>query len=141
MTKNQDKLITFMTFDNGFQAHMLKSTLAEHGIESHVIDENIITLNPLYNNLIGGIKLMISSADLEKAREVLTLKDSTPLTNEQDEIIRCTRCNSERIEINFKSVRSIKSFFAMMIAMLTVTYPMHVDYLYYCLDCKMTFRR
>lgn len=39
MGNNQDKLITFMTFDNGFQAHLLKCTLADHGIESHVIDE------------------------------------------------------------------------------------------------------
>jgi DNA-directed RNA polymerase subunit RPC12/RpoP len=141
MENNQDKLITFMTFDNGFQAHLLKCTLADHGIESHVIDENIVTLNPLYNNLIGGIKLMISSADIEKAQQILKQKELTPLTNDQDEILRCPKCNSERIETNFKSVRSVKSFFAILIAMLTVTYPMHVDYLYYCLDCKKTFRK
>ena len=141
MKTQHDKLITLMTFDNSFEAHLLESKLADHDIESYIQDENFATLIPLYNNLLGGIKLMINSADLEKARQVLSEIDSTPLTNEKDKIIRCPRCNSDKIDSNFKSIKSIKSFFVMLLALFTVAHPINIEKSYSCLDCNNKFKR
>jgi hypothetical protein len=129
-----------MTFDNSFNAHLMKSKLADNDIESYVYDENIITLNPIYNFAIGGVKLKINSSYLNKAKSILDSVSATPLTNEEDEIIRCPRCNSENIDNNFITVRNIKSFLAIVAAFLTMTYPLYLNIYYYCRDCKYNFR-
>ena len=141
MTKIQDKILTLTTFENSYQAHLFRSYLAENNIDSYIFDENIVTLNPLYNNLMGGIKLQISSLDIDKAQELLNEYNSANVTNEHDEIIQCPRCRSNNVDTNFKSASSIKSKLAMAIAFLTFTYPLHFENMYYCRNCKNPFKK
>ena len=72
-------MITIKTFDNPVEAHILKSRLESEGIHCYLFDENIVTLNPLYNQMTGGIKLNIMESDISKANEILTEIEKTPL--------------------------------------------------------------
>lgn len=141
MTKEHDKIITLMTFDNSPQAHLFRGILAENNIDSYISDEFIVTLNPLYSNLMGGIKLQVNSLDFEKAQKLLFELNSNPLTNELEEIIKCPSCNSTNVESNYKSATSLKSILAMIVSFLSLTYPLHLDHMYYCKDCKHGFKK
>ncbi len=73
-------LIPIKRYDNAFEANMAKALLDDNDIECFLQDENIMSVNPLYNIAIGGIKLMI---DKENAETALELLDATNF-NEAD---------------------------------------------------------
>ena len=65
------ELITFRTFNNPIEAHLLRTKLESEGIPSFLFDENIMAFNPFYNSALGGVKLKINKLDLERVEEIL----------------------------------------------------------------------
>ena len=69
------------TYDNFMLANMTLGLLQENEINCHLKDENIVTIDPLLNPAVGGIKLMVAESEFEqaqsliKAAEVAYLKD------------------------------------------------------------------
>ena len=61
------KLITIKVFENAIDAHILKTKLESEGIPAILVDENIVTLNPLYNIAVGGGKLQVRDEDFGRA--------------------------------------------------------------------------
>jgi hypothetical protein len=136
-----DKLVTLKTFDNPVQAHILKGRLESDGIESYIFDENIVILNPLYNNLIGGIKLKIRESDLPEATAIIEDIENTPYQSEEEITIHCPYCHSGNIEGNYKSFKGVKGFFSALISFLTFTYPLYYQAAYRCNNCQKLFER
>lgn len=132
-------LLTLKTFDNTFEANMLKSKLESEDIQCVLFDENLVSLNPLYNITIGGIKLNINSADLGKAQSVLAEIDVTPITNDNDEIIACPKCKSTEIELGSKSLKGLKGIFSGLLAVFFMIYPPYVKHVYKCKQCGVEF--
>jgi hypothetical protein len=60
-------LVTLATFDTSIKAEMAKAALAEAGIQSELGDENLVTMNWLLSNAVGGIKLVVREEDAERA--------------------------------------------------------------------------
>jgi len=71
------ELVTVATFMYPAQAHVARGRLESEGIRAFVADENLITMNWLYANTIGGVKLQVSAADADRARAIL---EQTPET-------------------------------------------------------------
>jgi hypothetical protein len=65
------ELITLKTFHNPIDAHLFKTRLESEGILCFLFDENMVSLNPFYNYMMGGIKLKINKLDLERVEEIL----------------------------------------------------------------------
>jgi phage FluMu protein Com len=55
------------SYDNFMLANMALGMLQENNINCHLKDENIVTIDPLLNPAVGGIKLMVDEADFDKA--------------------------------------------------------------------------
>jgi hypothetical protein len=51
---------------------MLQRLEAE-GIRAYLQDEHTVTINPIFSNAIGGIKLMVFEQQVARARELLQL--------------------------------------------------------------------
>jgi hypothetical protein len=68
-------LVTVTRFYWLMPANLAKCRLAAAGIEAFLPDEFSISLRWHYANALGGIRLQVSSADLEDARAIL---DETP---------------------------------------------------------------
>ena len=66
------ELITIKTFDNYFSANIMLARLQDAGINCFLKDEFSATVNPVLNNAIGGIKLMVFEKDAEAALDLLT---------------------------------------------------------------------
>ncbi|MCC8071451.1 MAG: DUF2007 domain-containing protein [Bacteroidales bacterium] len=71
MTQNPDDIVLAHTYDTDWQAHLAKGLLAEHGIESIINNEIFASIYPIGFNSIGGVRLMVRLADLQRAREIL----------------------------------------------------------------------
>lgn len=64
-------LTTIATFNNAIDAHLAKTKLVSEGIDSFLVDDNVVSINPLLNLTVGGIKLKTKSLDAERAMEIL----------------------------------------------------------------------
>lgn len=86
----QDELVKLAVFVWPIDAYLLKMRLEADGISCYIFDDNIIGLNWLYSYTVWGVKLYISSKDLEQALEIV---DQGPIKED-----RCFNCNSSNME-------------------------------------------
>ena len=63
--------ILLCSFDNYIPAHIALGRLKEEFINCYLQDEYSVTIDPFLSNAIGGIKLMVAEAQIERAREIL----------------------------------------------------------------------
>ncbi len=59
------------TYSKPEEAHLAASFLEGSGITTYVADDQIVSLNWLYSNAVGGVKVQVSEDDWEEARELL----------------------------------------------------------------------
>ena len=62
------------SYDNFMLANMTMGLLTENEIKCQLKDENIVTMDPLLNAAVGGIKLLVEEKDYDKA--VAIIKDA-----------------------------------------------------------------
>ena len=59
---------TRRTFENGMLAEMVRQMLENEGVRAYVMDEN---MGSMFHVAVGGVKLAVDDADVEKAIEIL----------------------------------------------------------------------
>ena len=64
-------------YDNYLNANMDMGMLQAAGINCHIKDEYIITIDPFLSPALGGMKLMVEEADMEEAKAMLRERDET----------------------------------------------------------------
>jgi len=82
MKKNCNKISDFIVirvFDQAHLAHLDRAKLSDEGIEAFLKDENIVSVNPIWSNTVGGIKLIVHKSDVERAGSVLGINKYTDL--------------------------------------------------------------
>jgi hypothetical protein len=97
---------TIKTFANVIEAEIAKSLLDSEGIESFVRDAHTVSINMLYSNALGGIRLDVKATDAERAIELLnqTFAVEAPV---------CEKCGSKNVSRVSASRRiAFFSFFA-----------------------------
>lgn len=90
------------------EAEAARSALEAAGIESRVSDENMIAVDWLYANAIGGVKLLVAEEDLDEAAEVLSNiagetnadvpPQETTFENEDTRATQCPSCGSDAVQ-------------------------------------------
>lgn len=134
------EFVTLKTFDSAIDAHLVRSGLSNKGIRSFIFDENIVTLNPLYNILVGGIKLKVVKDDLERARRVLAEMENSPFTDESNDTVVCPACASSSLYHGYKSMKGKAGILSAFLSLLLGTYPLYYKSVYKCKDCGCEFR-
>lgn len=120
------------TVDTAIEAHLLKSRLGNEGVVAFIFDENMIALNPLFNFALGGIKLKVHSSDWEKAREIIKQIDEAVLTDDDDELIICPRCQSTDLYYGFKSMKGFLGTLSAILSILSGSYPLYFKSVHRC---------
>ncbi len=77
------------SYDNYLLANMALGHLQENEINCHLKDEHIVTIDPLLNPAIGGIKLMVDEKDFEKATGLIKEAEDDYVAS-----IPCPNCKS-----------------------------------------------
>ena len=68
---NKQDLFQVFASSNIYEANLVKTLLEGSEIKCIMLDENTIRMNPLYSEALGGIKIMVSREDIERAKEVI----------------------------------------------------------------------
>jgi len=79
-------------------AHLDRAKLADEEIESFLQDDNIVSINPVLTNAVGGVKLFVRRDDAERAATILHENNypalAETLQNELDPQNLCPKCSS-----------------------------------------------
>jgi hypothetical protein len=65
-------------YDTYVPAHIALGKLREAGLDAHLQDEHTVTIDPLLNLAVGGIKLVVPNEQVDAAEKVLS---EHPLTD------------------------------------------------------------
>lgn len=133
-------LITIKSFNTAIEAYIIKNRLEAEGIPSFVQDENIVTLNPMVNFAVGGVRLQVDERNVKIALEILEEIEKEPYKSEEDNPIRCPKCNSTKLYSDFKTIRDGRSVLAITVSFFFTTYPIYSKSVYKCKDCGKEFQ-
>ena len=95
--------VTLTSFRDPIDAELAKVKLESADIPAVVGDQALVSIYWLYSRAIGGVKVRVDEADLDRAREVLREDRSADLLGVReleasaDEADRCSACGSTRI--------------------------------------------
>ncbi len=120
-------------FDNSIDAHLFRISLEAEGIDCYLFDEEIVSLNPLYSNAVGGIKAKVRQEDVERTFEFLK-------TIEIEQIPVCPFCGSSDTYLDYTSKKALPHWIASLFSLLTVTYPLSRKMKNTCKSCGERFR-
>lgn len=85
------------SYDNFMLANMTLGLLQQNGINCHLKDENIVTIDPLLNPAVGGIKLLVEETDYPAAVVLIQEAEEDYLKD-----IACPNCKSHSLEVEEK---------------------------------------
>ena len=104
-------LVTLRQFRDLPEALLAQGSLESAGIETFLVDDNMIRMDWFYSNLLGGIKLKVRAEDAEAANEIL----SQPIPEMVDvegvgeyEQPKCPRCQS--LDVSFQELDKLLSY-------------------------------
>lgn len=133
--------ITIATYDNPVEANIARGKLENENIPCYLTDENTVSTNWLWNNAIGGIKLMVDEKNSIIAREILS-----NVPEEIVEILTCPSCSSGNIQ-ELYSKRGLIMVFKFLIVLLLGVFMVFfkrghnkINHKYRCLNCNHIFR-
>ena len=99
-----------------------------------------MTLNPLYNIMVGGIKLKVSELDFERAQRILHKIEQTPLRDECNRVLVCPACGSGNYYQGYKSMKGIGGMLSAILAFMLTVFPLYFKSVYKCKDCGNEFQ-
>lgn len=83
-------------FGDEISAHLVRHRLESEGIDTWIVDENMASVYPLYNQAIGGVKVAVRESEAAIATEILRDMES-PV---EVEVPVCPACGSSHVVDN-----------------------------------------
>jgi hypothetical protein len=83
--RSHEDFVTVATYWKPSEAIVARSRLEAEGIRAYLADEQLIAMDWLLANAVGGIKLQVAQHDQERAREVLADVSRQPGANDYEE--------------------------------------------------------
>jgi hypothetical protein len=145
----EDKIIVHSTYYNPIEANIIKSRLEDSDIPCFLTDENLATINPLYNQAIGGVKLNVFEKDVdqinlllsEEPTELETEKNTFETDNEvieTDKVI-CENCGSDNVSFG-QATKNRFSWWVVILSMVFWSYPFKANKCFHCYNCGHEFK-
>ncbi len=88
------EFVVLESFTNYIEANILLGRMKEEGIHCWLKDENTVTINPIWTQAVGGIKLMVAASQADRARGILT---TVQMVQAEDNI--CPKCGSHDVSL------------------------------------------
>lgn len=129
------KTILLKTYENSFEANLLKTRLENEDIDCFLTNEN--TANLLPHHFIdsnSGIQIFIDENDRDKALVILKKVD-----DKDPQIVSCPQCGSMDIS-NSLGKNKIKKVFQLFFALFAGTMK-NSHFFYLCKNCNTEFQQ
>ena len=120
-------------YDNFMVANMALGMLEENDINCHLKDENILTIDPLLNHAVGGIKLMVADVQYERALSIL--KDAETNYVQQ---VTCKICKKNSLQVEEK-INKPTTFWGKLKNQIAYGQTETYKKLYRCTNCNNLF--
>ena len=121
------------SFDNFMIANMTLGMLEENGINCHLKDENIVTIDPLLSPAVGGIKLLVAETQYDRSLEII--KDAEAVYLKE---IPCPNCHALALSTEEK-INAPQSFWGKLKNQIAYGQTNTYQKLYRCSNCKNVF--
>ena len=128
------KFYPIRAYDNYLKANMNLGMLQEAGINCHIKDEYTITIDPLLSPALGGMKLMVDEADIQRALELLNEAEQLYVQS-----IPCPVCKEKQLVFVTETTHH-KSWATRLKSMLINGQEQEVKIYYRCEHCKSVFQ-
>jgi transcription elongation factor Elf1 len=125
--------IIVWSYDNYVPAQIAMGRLQEDGFDCWLKDENTVTMNPIWGNAVGGIKLMVAEDQAQKAYDLLN-----QLRQDYKKQYACPKCNSHNIEY-VSTPRKALNWFTAIGSFFIGDYALSVEKVYHCFNCNHEF--
>ncbi len=104
-------LVTLRKFRDLPEALLAKGSLESAGIQSWLVDDNMVRINWFISNLLGGIKLQVHAEDVEAALQILNQPIPETLEIEgigEYEQPQCPKCQS--LDVSYRELQKFVSY-------------------------------
>lgn len=85
-------MITVGTFSKPEEAHLLRMRLEAGGVAAFIQYENMVQMDWLYSNAIGGVRVQIAEEDVDAAKEIL---HNVYVPDGEPYMAQCLKCGSK----------------------------------------------
>ena len=126
--------VEIRSFDNYIEANIVLNMLRHAGIECHLKDEHIVTIDPLLSPAIGGMKLMVHHSQVENAWDMIDHAEQQYLKD-----IPCPVCKLHTLKAE-SVTRQHRCKLAGLASMLLNGHSLEITKVYRCTNCGYDFR-
>jgi|TARA_B110000438_G_scaffold294790_1_gene336739 hypothetical protein len=120
-------MVTIASYSKSEDAYLAASMLEGNGIAVEVRDAETVSVNWIYSNAIGGVKVEVAEEDVALARELLEV------ARDQVGILKCPHCGSNDVRMRELGLPALIGYF--LFGAFIPTKNREVD----CLDCEASF--
>ena len=128
--------VSIATFDNHVEAHFYATLLDSKGIPCHLADETMMTLFPIYNISLGGIKVQVLEEDVNQAKEIIRAQRPNKTGSENSTLEPCPNCGSQQVLWRQRFFLKLVQFLA---AILYIPTPMPKGATLRCQKCGHSY--
>ena len=121
------------SFDNYMLANMTLGMLQENEITCHLKDEHIVTIDPLLNPAVGGIKLLVEESQFEEAKGLIKKVEEDYVKD-----IACPNCKVHALTIEEK-VNNPTDFWGKLKNQIAYGQTSTYSKQYHCTNCNKIF--
>ena len=90
-----DQLVTIGSYSTAYEASLVRGELEAFDIDATLADENAISINWLWSNALGGVKVQVPESEVEAALGVLgTERSDEPDGQDVRQATICPGCGS-----------------------------------------------
>ncbi|RYZ97941.1 MAG: DUF2007 domain-containing protein [Sphingobacteriaceae bacterium] len=136
--RENEKIVTLESYYDPMLAEIIRGRLEANGIPCFIADGITIGVNPLYNQLLGGVKIKVFERDLERCQIILTESENTNSeeTSQVDTI--CPYCSSGNVRYGSATERKI-NLITSIISLILMIYPFYARKAWHCFNCGKDF--
>jgi hypothetical protein len=130
-------LVLLRRFRDLPEALLAKGSLDSCGIESVLADDNVVRVDWLWSNLLGGVKLLVGAENVETANEILNqpIPENFDIGGFEDyQQPRCPRCES--LDVSFEELYKPIAYGSLFVGL---PLPVHRKG-WICQSCRYTWQ-
>ena len=121
------------SYDNFFFFFMTLGLLTENEIKCQLKDEHIVTMDPLLNPAVGGIKLLVEEKDYDRALSIIKEAEYNYIKD-----IPCPNCKSLSLSVEEK-INNPTDFWGRLKNQVLFGQPSTYSKKYRCTSCSKSF--
>jgi DNA-directed RNA polymerase subunit RPC12/RpoP len=122
------------SFDNYMEANIVMNMLQHWDINCHLKDENIITIDPLLSPALGGMKLMVHHAHVQRAWDLMDTAEKEYLKT-----ISCPICKSHELK-KVSITKNHRCKLSAIASMILNGHTIEISTIYKCSSCGYDFK-